>query len=56
MVASKHADPRTGTVDYRLANVTLGEPAADLFAIPPGYTVINGAQGSNASGTRGGRQ
>jgi hypothetical protein len=56
VVASKHADPRTGTVDYRLANVTLGEPAADLFTIPPGYTVINGAQESNASGRRGGRQ
>lgn len=39
VVVSKHTDPRTGTVDYKLTNIRLGEPSADLFTIPPGYTI-----------------
>jgi hypothetical protein len=56
VIASRHADPRTGTVDYRLTNITLGEPATDLFVIPSGYTIIDGGtQGPNGGGARGGR-
>jgi hypothetical protein len=40
VVSSHHADPRTGTVDYRLTNIDRSEPAADLFMVPAGYTVI----------------
>jgi hypothetical protein len=43
VVASKHVDPRTGTVDYKLTNVRLGEPPAELFTIPQGYTIIGPA-------------
>jgi hypothetical protein len=39
VVSLRHSDPRTGTLEYRLANVVLGEPPADLFTVPPGYTV-----------------
>jgi len=39
VVSSRHADPRSGTVEYRLANVRRGEQPADLFAVPPDYTM-----------------
>jgi hypothetical protein len=40
VVSSRHADPRTGTIEYRLANVRRGEPPADLFVVPADYTMI----------------
>lgn len=40
LVLSKHHDPRTGDVEYRLTNVVRGEPAADLFVVPSDYTVV----------------
>jgi hypothetical protein len=43
VISSRHVDPRTGTVDYRLANVRRGEPPADLFVVPTGYTVVGTA-------------
>jgi hypothetical protein len=39
VVYARHADPRTALIDYRLTNISRNEPAADLFAIPDGYTV-----------------
>ncbi len=39
LIYSRNADPRTGIVEYRLANINRGEPPADLFTIPPDYTV-----------------
>jgi len=71
VVSLRHADPRTGTLEYRLTNIVLGEPAADLFTIPPGYTVVEApklapqvpiavppvpvAPGARGGGGRGGR-
>jgi hypothetical protein len=34
-------DPRSGNTAYRLTNIVRGEPAPDLFTVPPGYTVLN---------------
>jgi hypothetical protein len=63
IVSSRYSDPRTGVVEYSLTNVTRGEPRADLFQVPPDYTVTpvvtpgrNGAGPSWATpGARGGR-
>lgn len=41
-VMSKHSDPRTGEETFRLANVRRGEPGADLFMVPAGYTIRDG--------------
>jgi hypothetical protein len=38
---SRHSDPRTGVIEYKLTNVRLGEPASDLFNVPADYTVIS---------------
>jgi hypothetical protein len=40
LVRSRHHDPRTGDVEYRLTNIVRAEPSADLFAIPSDYTVL----------------
>ena len=39
VMMTKSSDPRTGEETFRLANVRRGEPGADLFMVPPGYTV-----------------
>jgi hypothetical protein len=39
VLLSRYHDPRTGDVDYRLTNVVRGEPAAELFVVPAGYTI-----------------
>jgi hypothetical protein len=38
-VYTKHSDPRTGDVVFRLESVRREEPAAALFAVPADYTV-----------------
>lgn len=38
-VYSKHSDPRSGDVTYRLDNLKRDEPAAALFTVPSDYTV-----------------
>jgi len=38
-VYTKHSDPRSGDVVFRLENVRREEPAAALFAVPADYTV-----------------
>lgn len=38
-VLRRNVDPRFGETTYRLVNVNRGEPAADLFAVPQGYTL-----------------
>jgi hypothetical protein len=43
-VYSRYADPRTGESIYRLAGIRRGEPAADLFTAPEGYTVKDRAR------------
>ena len=37
VVYAKNSDPRTGDTIYRLANLTRGEPPADLFKVPSDY-------------------
>jgi hypothetical protein len=41
IVYSKHHDPRTGDIEYRLRNINRNEPSATLFQIPTGYSVID---------------
>lgn len=40
---SRHDDPRTGTVEYRLVSVARAEPPADLFSVPGDYTIVSAA-------------
>ena len=40
VLESRRTDPRMGDVVYRVVHLERGEPAADLFAVPPDYTVI----------------
>jgi hypothetical protein len=58
VVSSRHTDPRTGTVEYRLTNIVRGEPLSDLFTVPPGYTLIPPAplRVEPAAGARGARR
>jgi hypothetical protein len=39
VVMSKHSDPRTGELTYRLTNINRSEPAHSLFEVPSDYTV-----------------
>jgi len=56
LISSRYSDPRTGVVEYRLTNIVRSEPRADLFAVPPDYTVVQGltvapgARGRNPGG------
>ena len=52
LIYSRFSDPRTGVVEYRLTNIIRGEPAPDLFVVPPDYTVIE--PGAGARGRTGG--
>jgi hypothetical protein len=40
-LSSKLQDPRIGTQDFELSSITLGEPDAKLFKVPPGSEVID---------------
>jgi hypothetical protein len=42
LVLSRHHDPRSGDVEYRLTNVSRAEPASSLFTVPSDYTVVDG--------------
>jgi len=42
LVLSRHHDPRSGDVEYRLTNVSRAEPAPYLFTVPADYTVVDG--------------
>jgi hypothetical protein len=52
VLSSRFSDPRTGIVEYRLTNINRSEPRADLFVVPPDYTVVEPTGG--ARGGRGG--
>ncbi len=41
-VQIKSSDPRFGTTDMELTNISTSEPAASLFIVPAGYTVKTG--------------
>lgn len=42
IVMSRQEDPRMGETVFRLSNLSLSEPPAALFQIPPDYTVVEG--------------
>jgi hypothetical protein len=42
LVMSKHHDPRTGDVEYRLMNVLRTEPPRELFQPPADYAITDG--------------
>ncbi len=41
LLRSVQDDPRTGRVEFRLVNLRRGEPSADLFTVPSGYTIVD---------------
>jgi hypothetical protein len=47
-VYTKHSDPRSGDVVFRLENLKRGEPAPALFTVPPDYTVKDMSQAPKA--------
>jgi hypothetical protein len=49
VVYSRFSDPRTGVVEYRLTGINRAEPRADLFTVPPDYTVIGGGRGGGTA-------
>ena len=40
-VLNKKSDPRSGENVQKLTNISLSEPAANLFQPPPEYTVVD---------------
>jgi hypothetical protein len=50
LVYSRFSDPRTGVIEYRLANIRRAEPAADLFVVPSDYTVRESQPGLRLGG------
>ena len=49
-VQIKTIDPRYGTTDMELTNITPAEPSASLFVVPAGYTVQAGGRGAGRRG------
>jgi hypothetical protein len=41
VVMMKHNDPRFGTTEFRLTNISRGEPDLSLFTPPPGYKTVS---------------
>ena len=41
VVLSRHHDPRTGDIEYRLTNIKRVEPARNLFTVPSTYTIVD---------------
>jgi beta-lactamase regulating signal transducer with metallopeptidase domain len=40
-LAMKHDDPRTGSLVIVVQNINVGEPAVELFEVPPEYKVVD---------------
>jgi hypothetical protein len=54
-VQIKTVDPRFGTRDMELTNISTGEPSAALFTVPSGYTIKRaGPEMGRGPGGRGG--
>lgn len=51
-VQIKTTDPRYGTTDMELTNITQAEPSASLFVVPAGYSIQTGG-GRGPGGPRG---
>ncbi len=49
-VQIKTSDPRFGSSDFELTNISMGEPAASLFTVPSNYTVTTGRPGAFGRG------
>lgn len=45
VVMSKSSDPRFGESTYQLTNITRAEPDPAMFAVPAGYSVVQGGPG-----------
>jgi len=43
-VMSRHSDPRSGEVVYRLTNINRAEPDHSLFEVPANYTIKSGPE------------
>jgi hypothetical protein len=41
LILSRHVDPRSGTVEYRLTKIKRIEPPKELFHIPAGYRIVD---------------
>lgn len=46
-VMTTRKDPRTGEIIYRLTNLRRGEPARQLFEVPPDYKIIENSGSTN---------
>jgi hypothetical protein len=55
LLYSRHSDPRTGVVEYRLTNINRLEPPLDLFTVPPDYTILEEGGRGQRTGGAGGR-
>jgi hypothetical protein len=40
LLRSRHHDPRTGDIEFRLTKLQRAEPDAELFKVPPDYQII----------------
>ena len=43
LVMTKHSDPRSGDIIYRLTGIVRAEPSRSLFEVPPDYTLQESA-------------
>jgi hypothetical protein len=41
LLQSRHTDPRSGVVEYKLTKLSRAEPSPDLFKVPAGYTIMD---------------
>ncbi len=41
VILSRHHDPRTGDIEFRLSNVSRGEPPRELFMVPSDYKIVD---------------
>jgi hypothetical protein len=55
-VYTKHSDPRSGEVVYRLEKIRRDEPQAALFTVPADYTVKDMARGPRPAAQERGQQ
>jgi hypothetical protein len=49
-VQIRTSDPRFGTTDMELTNISTGEPSAALFTVPAGYTIRKENMGRGPGG------
>jgi hypothetical protein len=40
-ILTRHNDPRTGQLTVKVTEINIGEPGADLFAIPRDYRLVD---------------